>query len=149
MEETETLAKLLKAVHVLLGGDNNDGVGIASCNGQDAAAKFVAIPKSRNDHANIFGGKARWEARANWLVGPSGHYIDDGASVTPEPVLLWRMVSREVVSDRDGDAWANLPEADKQYQVLHLGVRRRRLEVDDTRYELQGKEKEKEKENGQ
>lgn len=94
MEETETLAKLLKAVHVLLGGDNNDGVGIASCNGQDAAAKFVAIPKSRNDHANIFGGKARWEARANWLVGPSGHYIDDGASVTPEPVLLWRMVSR-------------------------------------------------------
>jgi len=64
-------------------------------------------------------------------------------------VLLWRMVSREVVSDRDGDAWANLPEADKQYQVLHLGVRRRRLEVDDTRYELQGKEKEKEKENGQ
>lgn len=120
VEEIETLTELLKAVHILLGGDNNDGGGIASCNGQDAAAEFGIIPKGWNDHADIFGSKARWEARANWLVGPRGHCIDDGAGVTPEPVRLWRMVSRDANSYRS--AWAHLPKADKQYQVLHLGV---------------------------
>lgn len=93
VEEAETLAELLEPVHVLLGGDNNDGVGIASCNRQDASAELIVVPKSWNDHGNVFGGKARGEERADWFVGPCGNCIDDGASVTPEP-MLWRMVSR-------------------------------------------------------
>ncbi len=92
VEEIETLAELSKAIHVLLRRDNNDGVGIASCNGQQGTAEIIVIPKGWNDHGDILGGEARRKDWADRFVSPSGEDIDNGAGVTPEPAL-WTMVS--------------------------------------------------------
>jgi len=82
-EQIETLAELLETIHVLLGGNDNDVLGIASGNGPNAAAKVIVIAEGRNDYRHIFGGKGRWENRTDWLVGPSGEYVDDSTNISP------------------------------------------------------------------